>query len=933
MFSNLKRVNSFFRLLSESRKLVLISIFLLLTACGQNIEGGTQNSDNNNVISEEPEVLTIANPGTVPVFDSSRTSTFLVLDNFTNKTITDIQYQIDDSTHVDQKNPDTHTTLASSSNMCSTLLPHSSCRIDYTGPLLHSGKLNAASDQVVVKYQINGQTKTTSAVINYQLVFTDTSSNPSHVLSMGSPSAMTGTNGTRSAMLYYYVSGKSPISLKDAGFDTSSFNITNRNFTDNSLISPGMILTYEVSSNYNHSYSKSVTSPNVTTGRFSLNYDSSKGVTQTVKTSIANNPLYVNGGYIIVSPISTIYSKAGNSQTFTVYNVGNQAVNVNLSTSSNDFSLNTNSATIPANGSQVFTLTITTPGTTNINASVTVDAVDANSVSQQFTIIGGPNLLVLNLPANITVENHVPQITHVTITNSPSSGGIIKLSNTNPIQVGSNNPNLVTTLTGGTCKPGESLPAGQSCNYEVTLSEASDSGSYNTSYNISATVSYSNSQNNYSDNVSTYSRTNSTTTMNTANILASDIRAISITGDNLDTESVIVTFSNSSTLAAGTVSDIQLANNPSYMTLSTSGISNPCKIGNGQINSLAPMQTCNVLVNLGPYSSSTLINAQALLNYKYVNYAPTGTQASYKTINYSVTPQSLSFVVKSVSTSSNINVGDGSASSPYQLLGSQNNQSVTVTYQNTSDNQIRVESFSSNYGTSGSFGTYWTVSDLCSGKTLASNDTCMVTYIQNFHKTAAQNNYNCNGTNQNMNIASPSVSVRSLSTQQVFNFANLTYPNSLSTTLNANLSNIYILNNLSVASTGIYAQNPNYNAYTSLMSSSIANASGYGAFSLTSKIQLNSGFGGQLSSPLDVSTSGLGVCSAIGPYTASALYNQTCSYAAGSVSSGNLAESYAFYAQPYLSTNAWYYYQEVSLSGNSNQTYCMQNGSNYLQLN
>ena len=133
---------------------------------------------------------------------------------------------------------------------------------------------------------------------------------------------------------------------------------------------------------------------------------------------------------------------------------------------------------------------------------------------------------------------------------------------------------------------------------------------------------------------------------------------------------------------------------------------------------------------------------------------------------------------------------------------------------------------------------------------LASNGTCDVIYIQNFYKTAAQNNYNCNGTNQNMNITSPSVSVRSLATQQVFNFASLTYPNSLSTTLNASLSNIYILNSLSVSSNGSYAQNPNYNTYTSVMSSAISNATGYGAFNLTSRIQLNSGFGGQLSSPI-----------------------------------------------------------------------------------
>lgn len=322
---------------------------------------------------------------------------------------------------------------------------------------------------------------------------------------------------------------------------------------------------------------------------------------------------------------------------------------------------------------------------------------------------------MLNLPTNITLENHVPQVTQITITNSPSSGGIIKLSNTNPIQIGPDNSNLVTTVTGETCNPGESLPAGQSCNYQATLSEASTSGSYNTPYTISANVSYSNSQNNYTDNVTTYSRTNSTTTMNTTNILASDIRALSISGDNISTESVIVTFSNSSTLAAGTVSDIQLANNPTYMTLSTSGVSNSCKIGSSQTNSLAPMQTCNVLVNLSPYSSSSLITGQALLNYNYVNYTAIDTQASYKTINYTVTPQSLGFVIKSVSSSANIATGDSSTSSPYQLLGSQNNQSLRVTYQNTSSYQVQVESFSSNYGTSGSLGTYWTVVDQCSG--------------------------------------------------------------------------------------------------------------------------------------------------------------------------------------------------------------------------
>ena len=918
------KLKKFFRGLN----LGLIYMIVSLSSCAQ--QQDNIQSNNNSVISEEPEVLTVANPGTVPVFNGSRTSTFLVLDNFTNKTITNIQYQVDDSHHIDKLNPDTRTTLAN--NACTALLPHSSCRIDYTGPRLSSGKLDATSDQLLVKYQVNGQTKITSAVINYRVVYSDSSSNPSKVLSMGSPNAMTGTNGTRSAMLYYYANGKTPVSLKQARFNISSFNILNKNFTDNSSISPGMVLTYEVSANYNHSSIKNVVSSNPNSGRFSLDYLTSNAKLQTTQTDVANNPLYINGPYIIVSPIPTIYSKADSSQTFTVYNVGSESANVTLSGSSNDFSVSNSSAIIAANSSQTFKITVNTAGTTNLNANITVAAANANSINQQFTIIGAPNLLALNLPTNITLENYVPQVVQITVTNAPSSGGIIKLSNTNPINIDSTNSNLVITPTGGTCKPGESLPAGQSCNYEVTLSEASSAGSYDTSYNISATASYSNSQNNYSDNVTTYSRTNSTTTMNTANILASDIRAISITGDNIDTESVIVTFSNSSTLAAGSVSDIQLANNPAYMTLSTSGVINPCKIGSGQTNSLAPMQSCSVLINLGPYNSSTLINEQALLNYNYVNYAATGTQASYKTINYAVTPQSLSFVVKSVSTSSNINVGDGSTSSPYQLLGSQNNQSVTVTYQNTSDNQIQVESFSSDYGASGGFGTYWSISDLCSGKTLASNETCMITYIQNFYKTVAQNNYNCNGTSQNMNITSPSVSVRSLSTQQVFNFASLTYPNSLSTTLNANLSNIYIFNNISVSNIGIYEENPNYNTYTSEMSSSISNASGYGSFTLTSKIQLNSGFGGQATLPLDVSTSGLGVCSAVGPYVAGALYSQMCNYS-GSGYSGNLAESYEFYAQPYLSTNAWYYYQGVSLSGNSEQTYCMQSGSNYLQLN
>lgn len=421
--------------------------------------------------------------------------------------------------------------------------------------------------------------------------------------------------------------------------------------------------------------------------------------------------------------------------------------------------------------------------------------------------------------------------------------------------------------------------------------------------------------------------------MDTANILPVNKVAITVVGNNINQESSILTFTNNSAVASGSISDIQLSNNPTSLTLTTSGINNPCRIGNGQTNTLAPMQSCNVLLQLGPEKSVVMVTGTALLNYNYVNYAPLGIQAAYESINYSITPESLNFIIKSVS--SNVATGDGSISAPYVLSGSKNGQTITVTYQNVSSESVVVQSFSSNYGTAGALGTYWVIADNCSGdgNSLAPNATCTVTYTQNFYRTAAQNNYNCNGTNQDMSINSPTVLIKSSSTQEVYTFANLVYPTSLSTTLTANLSNIYILNNLSVANSGIYADNPNYNIYASAMTSSITNASGYTAFTLNTNMLLNSGFGGQAVAPQDISTIGLGTCSATDAYTTSALYNQTCTYNSESIYSGNLAESYVFYAQPYSRTNAWYYYQNVSLSGNATQTYCMQSGSNYLQLN
>ena len=216
-------------------KLVLIAMILLISACAQ--QQDSIQSNNNSVISEEPEVLTVANPGDCFSFNGSRTSTFLVLDNFTNKTITNIQYQVDDSNHIDPLNS-IHVQLWLITHVLLYYHIHHA-ELTILVRCLVPESLMQQQIQLLVKYQINGQTKTTSAVINYRVVYSDSSSNPSNLLSMGSPNAMTGTNGTRSAMLYYYMNGKTPVALKDAGFNTSSFNIINKNFTNDSSIAFG----------------------------------------------------------------------------------------------------------------------------------------------------------------------------------------------------------------------------------------------------------------------------------------------------------------------------------------------------------------------------------------------------------------------------------------------------------------------------------------------------------------------------------------------------------------------------------------------------------------------------------------------------------------------------------------------------------------------
>ena len=918
-------------------RLVVLGLSVTLTSCTQqradSNDNSNNNSDNNNdaaIYFQEADVLSIANPGTVPVFNGSRTSTFLELNNYTDKTISNIQYSIDDHNHADL-NPDSHTTISNGSSACSVLLPHSSCRIDYTGPLLSAGKIDATSDHFIVNYQIAEQSKTATAVISYKLVYNDTSAKASYISSIGSPTFMSGTNGKRSAMLYYYVNGKNAVSLKDAGFKAASFNIDDKNFTNDSSVTPGMVLSYEVSARYHHAKVKEAYAADMNIASFNLSYFDDNQVLQSTMTSVVNTAQYISGGYIVVPPIATIASKAGNSTTFTIYNVGNQAESVNLSASSDAFSLSANTLTIAANSAQIITLSIKNIGITDTNANVTVVA-NSNSVTQQFTIVGGSSLLVVGPPSNIILNYAVPQTFTITVTNSSSSNGIFRLSNTAPIVINSNNPNVSAQLTGGTCNAGESLAIGQSCNYNLTLSDSVATDTFNLPYYITTSINYSTSQNNYTDSVIAYSRIVATTIMNSANILPSSLPALTILGNNVDQESQLITFTNNSTLATGSISNITLSGNPTYMTLTTNGVSNPCPVGAGQTISLAPLQSCHMLLKYGPTSSTSTITGSALLNYSYVDYAPFGTQVGYESINYSVTPESVSFIISAVNMNNTSgSSGNGSQANPYQLSGITNGQAITVTYKNVSTESVMVEGFSANYGTAGAFGTYWTVADSCSNVSLSPNATCNIVYMQNFYQTSARNNYNCSGTNQNMNITSPTVTIMALASRNVYQLANLTYPNSLGTTQYVNLSNIYILNSLTAVNTGSSSSLPNYNIYTSIMSHSIANSAGYSVINLRSHLLSNAGFGGEASHAIDISTAGFGSCNATGPIGGS--YSQQCVLSSSALSSGNLAESYAFYAQPYLMTNSWYYYQNVSLSGSSTQTYCMQNGSNYLQLN
>ncbi|MBP7781420.1 MAG: DUF1554 domain-containing protein, partial [Burkholderiales bacterium] len=373
----------------------------------------------------------------------------------------------------------------------------------------------------------------------------------------------------------------------------------------------------------------------------------------------------------LVPLINTVGSTSGS---LLVQNAGNQ--NAVLGSASADAGISNLSGcsgeTLAPAASCTISFNVTESGGSG-NITIPYTGGSASSIAANVTWFNGVGAALVSMSASnnpLTFSATVGGITTVTVKNI----GGYSLSNISipaPVVVGGS---ATATLANNNCASIESLPVDLSCSYDVEVADSATD--LNQQINLGFSASYAGP-----NGTQTYSRVMPLAYSSTAYgaiIAITPADAMTISGNNFESTTQILTISNSGNLPAN-ISSV-LSDNPAYLTESAT----TCGA------SLAAETSCTRTIQFGPtYSAAGASGASNYtVDYTAVGQTPSGSVVS--SIDWTVQSYAQSISLTSVE-SSGAASGDGLSGTPYIFSGSSNaSKLVTLTYTNTGTNSLKI---------------------------------------------------------------------------------------------------------------------------------------------------------------------------------------------------------------------------------------------------
>lgn len=710
--------------------LPVLSIALIISTAITGCNGsGDAISNSNGGVSPTlaPNSIIIDNAGVIPVFGTAPTSTVIYVHNNSAVAINGISYTLDNNSN---KLSEQQTLASIDSSQCTAIAAGQSCALDITTPSLDAQQAQG-SMLLKANYSLANKPTSFSQLINYALV-DSTSMHTNDGVKFKSGASISGYgNTTGYATLYLYGSGaKQNYIISDISVNKPSlkFNMSLKQHT----IAANSVQAIEVSSPImSSSIDATITVQSVLTNT-NNSHQINVATHDTVNKSLSEAQ-FSNSAEIAVQPASAgailttgsvplINTANGTSANMLIQNSGNQdAVIGNISAETGISGISgCSNITLASGDTCTINFNVTEAGG-SANITIPYTGGSASSVAANVTWFNGIGAALVSLSATnnpLSFSATIGATTQVTVTNI---GGYTLSSITIPAPIvlpgGHATAAIITTQGSDTCT-GQELEVGASCTYSVSVNDSFTE--LNQQINLGFKANYVGS-----NGTSSYNRVMPLTYNSTAYgaiIALSSLSNMSISGDNIESETQNLTISNNGT-ADATLSSIGLIDNPAYL-LANSG---DCGA------SLAGGSSCTAQIKLGPIDNSSSTESTGIANY-IVNYAAVGqTPAGVESTSvvWSVAPDlpSINMIASVTSCASGDGIATTCMDNPTATGGTAGNIQVILTFTNSSTvtaaSTISLpESSSSLFTVPG----YTLASNSCANGAATNNGSCTIIY-------------------------------------------------------------------------------------------------------------------------------------------------------------------------------------------------------------
>ncbi len=702
----------------------------MLAGCNSAASG---NSSNNSPDQQTIEAaLTIDNAGIIPVFNNIPTSTVIYVHNNGTTTISGISYSLVNN-NLSNTLLQQNTSKNIDAGQCVAIAAGQSCALKITTPSLDAQQAQG-SMLLKANYSLANKPISFSQLINYALV-DSTSMQTNDGVKFKSGASISGYgNTTGYATLYLYGSGaKQNYIISDISVNKPSlkFNMSLKQHT----IAANSVQAIEVSSPIMSSSIDATITVQSVLANTNNSHQINVATHDTLNKSLSDAQ-FSNSAEIAVQPASAgailttgsvplINTANGTSANMLIQNSGNQdAVIGNISAETGISGISgCSNVTLASGDTCTINFNVTEAGG-SANITIPYTGGSASSVAANVTWFNGVGAALVSLSATnnpMSFSATIGATTQVTVTNI---GGYTLSNITIPAPIvlsgGHATAAIITTQGSDTCT-GQELEVGASCTYSVSVNDSFTD--LNQQINLGFKANYAGS-----NGTSSYSRVMPLTYNSTAYgaiIALSSLSNMSISGNNIESETQNLTISNNGA-ADATLTSIGLIDNPAYL-LANSG---DCGV------SLAGGSSCTAQIKLGPIDNSSSTESTGIANY-IVNYAAVGqtpagiesTSVAWSVSSNIIQPPIINMVTSVTGCASGDGITTTCMDNPTATGGTAGNIQVVLTFTNSSTvtaaSTISLpESSSSLFTVPG----YSLASSSCTNGAATNNGSCTIVY-------------------------------------------------------------------------------------------------------------------------------------------------------------------------------------------------------------